>query len=83
MAVRIRLKRVGGKNNPSFRIVVADARSPRDGRFIERIGEYDPVRGWSKCRIDADRLNYWLRNGAQPSRTVSDIIRKLKIPTQA
>lgn len=82
MAVRIRLKRVGGKNNPAYRIVVADARSPRDGRFIEKIGAHDPVRGWEHSKVDVDRLNFWLERGAQPTKGVANIIKKLKIPVK-
>jgi ribosomal protein S16 len=82
LAVRIRLKRVGGKNNPAYRIVVADARSPRDGRFIEKIGAHDPVRGWEHSKVDVDRLNFWLERGAQPTKGVANIIKKLKIPVK-
>ena len=82
MAVRIRLRRVGGKNNPSYRIVVADARFPRDGRFIEKIGVHDPARGWEHSRLDVERLNFWLERGAQPTKTVASIIKKLKIPAK-
>jgi len=76
MAVAIRLRREGNRNRPFYRIAVADKRSPRDGRFIELIGTYDPrVKGdnWS---IDLDRASYWLGVGAQPSETVNSIIKK-------
>ena len=73
MAVRIRLKRMGKKKQPTYRVVVADARAPRDGRFIESIGRYDPRPSPSIVEIDNDRADYWLGNGAQPS----DRVRKL------
>lgn len=73
MAVRIRLKRMGKKKQPTYRVVVADARAPRDGRFIEAIGRYDPRPAPSIVEIDNDRARYWLGNGAQPS----DRVRKL------
>ena len=73
MAVRIRLKRMGKKKQPTYRVVVADARAPRDGRFIEAIGRYDPRPSPSVVEIDNDRARYWLGNGAQPS----DRVRKL------
>lgn len=67
MAVRIRLKRMGKKKQPTYRVVVADARAPRDGRFIESIGRYDPRPSPSIVEIDNDRARYWLGSGAQPS----------------
>ncbi len=70
MAVRIRLKRMGKKKQPTYRVVVADARAPRDGRFIEAIGRYDPRPSPSVVEIDNDRARYWLGNGAQPSERV-------------
>ena len=73
MAVRIRLKRMGKKKQPTYRVVVADARAPRDGRFIESIGRYDPRPSPSIVEIDNDRARHWLGNGAQPS----DRVRKL------
>ncbi len=79
MAVVIRLKRVGGKNQPCFRVVVADSRSPRDGRFIEKLGSYDPVRGQEVVQVDRERARYWLDQGAQPSDTVRDIFKRLQI----
>ncbi len=81
MAVVIRLKRVGGKNEPHYRIVVADSRSPRDGRFIEKLGHYDPVKGQEFSRVDRDRAAYWLGQGAQPSKTVRDIFKRLRVET--
>lgn len=73
MAVKIRLTRKGKKHQPSYRVVVADSRSPRDGRFIEQIGRYDPRQEPSLIEIDTERASYWLANGAQPS----DQVRKL------
>ncbi len=67
MAVKIRLKRMGAKKNPFYRVVVADSRSPRDGRFIEEIGYYDPTCDPADIKIDEDRALLWLGQGAQPS----------------
>jgi small subunit ribosomal protein S16 len=77
MAVRIRLKRVGAKNAPYFRIVVADSRSPRDGKFIEEIGSYQPMKKGENCKLDMERAKYWVSKGAQPSETVASFIKKL------
>ncbi|MDD5645397.1 MAG: 30S ribosomal protein S16 [bacterium] len=75
MAVKIRLKRMGAKNSPFFRIVVADIKSPRDGRFIEQIGTYDPkVDG--KVTVDKERADYWIGKGAKPSDTVRILLKK-------
>lgn len=79
MAVAIRLKRVGGRKEPHFRIVAADSRSPRDGRFIENLGHFDPTRGQEAATVNRGRVRYWLEKGAQPSRTVKDIFKRLKI----
>ena len=76
MAVKIRLKRVGAKNKPAFRIVVADGRSPRDGRFIEELGTYAPRKKGDNVTMDLDRVKYWLSKGAQPSETVASFIKK-------
>ena len=76
MAVRIRLRRTGRKKAPSYRIVVADSRSPRDGKFIEIVGQYAPRQGDTAVSLKADRVNYWLDNGAQPSDTVRSLLRK-------
>ena len=78
MAVRIRLRRTGRKRSPMFRIVVADSRSPRDGKFIEIIGQYTPRQngGEGGVKIDEDRANYWLGVGAQPSDTVRSLLRR-------
>ena len=76
MAVRIRLKRIGTTNTPAFRIVVADGRSPRDGKFIEEIGSYSPSQKENNVALKLDRAQYWLSKGAQPSETVASFIRK-------
>ncbi len=76
MAVKIRLKRVGARNAPAYRIVVADSRSPRDGRFIEELGSYDPKRPGVNYNLDMERARYWLGVGAQPSETVRSFIKK-------
>lgn len=78
MAVKIRLKRVGKKKQPYYRVVVADSRSPRDGRFIEEIGTYDPHTQPSTFKIDAERMRYWLENGAQPTDTVRKLVKNTK-----
>jgi small subunit ribosomal protein S16 len=75
MSVRVRLTRVGGKKNPIWRVVVADQRSPRDGRFIETIGHYNPQTEPSTIRIDEDRLEHWLSRGAQPTSTVKQLMK--------
>ncbi|MBD9070947.1 MAG: 30S ribosomal protein S16 [Ruminococcaceae bacterium] len=76
MAVKIRLRRMGAKKNPFYRIVVADSRYPRDGRFIEEIGTYDPLKTPADVKIDADKAKQWIANGAQPTDTVKDILKK-------
>ena len=76
MAVRIRLRRTGRKKQPTFRIVVADSRSPRDGKFIEVVGQYAPRQGDNALNLKNDRVNYWLDNGALPSDTVRSLLRK-------
>jgi small subunit ribosomal protein S16 len=79
MAVRIRLKRLGAKKRPFYRVVVADQRSPRDGRFIENIGKYHPLEDPSLIDIDEERALYWLGVGAQPSNTVRVLMTKTGI----
>jgi small subunit ribosomal protein S16 len=79
MATRIRLKRMGAKKRPFYRVVVADQRSPRDGRFIENIGKYHPLEDPSRIEIDEDRALDWLRKGAQPSEAVTVLLRKVGI----
>jgi len=76
MAVKIRMKRVGTKNTPVYRIVVADGRSPRDGKFIEEIGTYTPVKKENNFTLDLERAKYWVSKGAQPSDTVASFIKK-------
>ncbi len=76
MAVRIRLKRMGDKKRPFYRVVVADSRSPRDGRFIEEIGYYDPLREPAEIKIDVEKALKWLQNGAQPSDTARSLLSK-------
>jgi small subunit ribosomal protein S16 len=76
MAVRIRLKRIGAKNAPAYRIVVADSRSPRDGRFIEELGSYDPKKKADPFKLDVERARYWISKGAQPSETVASFIKR-------
>lgn len=78
MSVKIRMKRIGAKNTPVFRIVVADGRSPRDGKCIEEIGTYQPLKKGDNYTLNLERANYWLSNGAQPSDTVASFIRKAK-----
>ena len=75
MAVKIRLRRMGQKKAPFYRIVVADSRSPRDGRFIDEIGYYDPTKQPSEIRVDEEAAKKWLANGAQPTQTVEKILK--------
>jgi len=76
MAVKIRLRRMGMKKHPFYRVVVADERSPRDGRSIEEIGYYNPMTQPAEIKIDNERANYWLKNGAQPTDTVRILLKK-------
>lgn len=76
MAVIMRLKRLGRKKCPFYRVVVADARSPRDGRFIEEIGTYDPLANPSKFQFDEEKVRKWLNNGAQPTDKVKYLLKK-------
>lgn len=76
MAVKIRLKRMGSKKNPFYRIVVADSRKPRDGRFIEEIGYYNPLTEPKILRVDADKANSWIKNGAKPTDTVERLFKE-------
>ena len=76
MAVKIRMKRVGTKNTPVYRIVVADGRSPRDGKFIEEIGTYQPLKKDVNYELDLERAKYWVSKGAKPSETVASFIKK-------
>ena len=79
MAVKMRLKRMGAKRNPFNREVVADARFPRDGRFIEEIGTYNPLTDPSEVKIDAEKAQKWLKNGAQPTDTVKSLLKRTGI----
>ena len=76
MAVKIRLRRMGAKKAPFYRIVVADSRYPRDGRFIEEIGYYDPTKEPAVVKIDAEKAKTWIANGAQPTDTVRVLLKK-------
>ena len=75
MAVKIKLTRLGSKKNPFYRIVVADSRYPRDGRFIEEVGYYDPTQSPAVVKIDAEKVQKWVSNGAQPTDTVKSILK--------
>ena len=74
--VKIRLRRMGAKKAPFYRIVVADSRYPRDGRFIEEIGTYNPMTADAEVKINSERAQQWIKNGAQPTETVRDILKK-------
>ncbi|MEA4932911.1 MAG: 30S ribosomal protein S16 [Lawsonibacter sp.] len=74
--VKIRLRRMGAKKAPFYRIVVADSRYPRDGRFIEEIGTYNPVINPVELKVDVDRAQAWIKTGAQPTETVRDLLKK-------
>ncbi|HUJ09935.1 MAG TPA: 30S ribosomal protein S16 [Verrucomicrobiae bacterium] len=76
MPVRIRLRRVGTKNVPAYRIVVADGRSPRDGRFIENLGTYEPRKANDNFKVDLERAKQWIHKGAQPSDTVRSLLKR-------
>ena len=76
MAVKIRLRRMGAKKAPFYRVVVADSRYPRDGRFIEEIGTHDTMKNPAEIKVDVEKAQQWLKNGAQPTDTVKDILKK-------
>ena len=76
--VKIRLRRMGAKKAPYYRVVVADSRAPRDGRFIEEIGTYDPMADSGKIKVDMERAKYWIANGAQPTDTVRGLLKKIE-----
>lgn len=76
MAVKIRLRRMGAKKAPFYRIVVADSRFPRDGRFIEELGYYDPTKEPSAFSVDGEKVKKWISNGAQPTETVKALLKK-------
>ena len=79
MAVKIRLKRMGMKKTPSYRVVVADARSPRDGRIIENLGWYNPLVEPSAIKIDEEKVLGWLKNGAQPTESVAQLLKRIGV----
>ena len=83
MAVAIRLRREGALNRPYFKIVVTDKRSPRDGKFIEMVGTYDPKKAGNNSTLKLDRIEHWISKGAQPSDTVRSLIKKIKNPEAA
>lgn len=77
--VKMRLRRVGAKKQPFYRVIVADERSPRNGRFIEEIGYYNPLTEPATVKIDADKAKEWIKNGAQPTETVKSLLKKAGI----
>ena len=83
MAVAIRLRREGNRNSPYYKVVVADKRSPRDGKFIEIIGNYDPKKPGTNYKIDVARVDHWVKNGAQMSDTVRSIVKKARAGAEA
>ena len=76
MAVKMRLTRMGAKKAPFYRVIVADSRSPRDGRFLEEIGYYNPLTNPAEIKIDAEKAKKWIDNGAQPTETVKSLLKK-------
>ena len=76
MAVKMRLRRMGAKKAPFYRVIVADERSPRDGKFIDEIGYYNPLKNPAEVKIDAEKAQKWLDNGAQPTETVKSLLKK-------
>ena len=76
--VRLRLTRKGAKKKPFYRVVASDARAPRDGRFIEQLGYYDPMKSPKIIKLDLERVDHWISNGAQPSDTVASLIKKAR-----
>ena len=80
--VKIRLRRVGRKKSPMYRIIVADSKSPRDGKFIEIVGQYQPRTGEQALNLDTERVNHWLNVGAQPTDTVRSLLRKAGVLKQ-
>ena len=79
MAVKIRLKRIGAKKSPFYRVIVADERSPRNGKFIEELGYYNPMTDPADIKIDAEKATKWIKNGAQPTDTVRALLKKSEI----
>ncbi|MCK9523145.1 MAG: 30S ribosomal protein S16 [Proteobacteria bacterium] len=78
MTVKIRMTRKGNRHNPFYRIVVADERTPRDGRFIEIVGTYDPTKDPAAVKLELERVDYWVGHGAKPTQTVSEIINRYR-----
>ena len=76
--VKIRLRRMGAKKAPYYRVVVADSRAPRDGRFREELGTYDPMAETDKIKVNMERAKYWIANGAQPTDTVRGLLKKIE-----
>ena len=76
MAVKIRLKRIGAKKTPFYRVIVADERSPRNGKFIEELGYYNPLTNPVEIKIDTEKASQWIKNGAQPTETVKALLKK-------
>ncbi len=83
MAVKIRLRRMGAKKKPYYRIVVADSRYPRDGRFIEEIGTYNPISQPAEIKVDLEKASQWIANGAQPTDTVKELLKKAGLGAKA
>lgn len=79
MPVKIRLRRMGAKKQPSYRVVVADSRSPRGGGFIETVGHYNPLTQPATIKVDEDRIRYWIEQGAQPTESVVKILRRISL----
>lgn len=79
MAVKIRLRRMGAKKTPFYRIVVADSRFPRDGRFIEELGYYNPLKDPIELKVNGEKVKSWIKNGAQPTDTVKSLLKKFEI----
>ena len=79
MAVKMRLRRMGAKKAPFYRVVVADSRYPRDGRFIEEVGTYNPLKNPAEFKVDAEKVQTWIKNGAQPTDTVKSLLKNNKI----
>jgi len=79
MAVVIRLRREGTKNSPFYRIIVADSRQRRDGRYLEQIGTYDPKVAGTNCKVDLEKANAWIGKGAKPSETVASLLKQTKL----
>ncbi len=80
MSVKIRLARAGAKKSPYYHVIATDSRNPRDGKFLEQIGMYDPRTTPAKFEVDQARLDYWVKSGAQPSETVEQLLKRFKAP---